>query len=153
MLGADINSQTNINQSLPTGESYFSRLFGGRLGRASYLYGMLWATLVAPLIVFGLSFLLKLVGLPESILITIAWLLFPVWILYIFSFFIRRLHDFNKSGWLALLALIPIVTIIFGLFLLFKKGDEAANNYGSPPKSKIDARLTFGIKPKPGALS
>jgi uncharacterized membrane protein YhaH (DUF805 family) len=47
-------------------------------------------------------------------------------------FAIRRCHDFNGSGWLVLLYLVPIVNLIFALYLLFKPGTEDANAYGPP---------------------
>lgn len=43
---------------------------------------------------------------------------------------IRRLHDLNKSGWLCLLFLLPIVNIIFGFYLMLAPGTQATNNYG-----------------------
>jgi uncharacterized membrane protein YhaH (DUF805 family) len=47
-------------------------------------------------------------------------------------FAIRRCHDFNASGWLVLLFLIPLVNLIFALFMVFKPGTEGANSYGPP---------------------
>lgn len=46
---------------------------------------------------------------------------------------IRRLHDMNMTGWLSVLGLIPIVDIVFELVLLFKKGTDGDNKYGSDP--------------------
>ena len=48
--------------------------------------------------------------------------------------------------------LVPIANLILGLFLLFKKGDEAINKYGPQTKLEIDKRLVFGIKPKREAI-
>lgn len=45
-------------------------------------------------------------------------------------FAIRRLHDFNTSGWWSLLFLLPIVNLIFGLVLLLRRGDEGSNDFG-----------------------
>ena len=46
---------------------------------------------------------------------------------------IRRLHDLNKTGWLALLMLVPVVNTIFSLYLLFAPGTVGANDYGADP--------------------
>lgn len=43
---------------------------------------------------------------------------------------IRRLHDLNKSGWLCLIFLIPIINVIFGLYLMLAPGTKGENNYG-----------------------
>src|SRR5258708_1182063 len=46
---------------------------------------------------------------------------------------IQRFHDLGKSGWRTLLLLIPIANIVFGLMLLFKKGNSTDNQYGPVP--------------------
>ena len=43
----------------------------------------------------------------------------------------RRLHDTGKSGWLQLLALIPIIGAIIVLVLCIPAGDADANKYGA----------------------
>lgn len=149
MPDTKINPQEVTSPQSTSEGSYFSRLFSGRLGRANYFYGMLWINLGIPLILIVPIFVLALIGIPSGAVFIVQLLYSPAWILYSFSFIIRRLHDFNKSGWLSLIMLIPIVNIILGLFLLFKKGDETVNSYGAPPKLKLDARLVFNIKPKP----
>ena len=46
---------------------------------------------------------------------------------------IRRLHDIGLSGWFVLLALIPLVSLGFILYILFKQGTEGDNAYGPDP--------------------
>ncbi len=46
---------------------------------------------------------------------------------------IQRLHDLDKTGWLILLNLIPIINIFFALYLLFAPGTPGPNRYGNPP--------------------
>jgi uncharacterized membrane protein YhaH (DUF805 family) len=45
---------------------------------------------------------------------------------------IRRFHDTNASGWWSALLIVPIVSLGAVLFLLFKRGDAAANRFGPP---------------------
>jgi uncharacterized membrane protein YhaH (DUF805 family) len=45
----------------------------------------------------------------------------------------RRLHDVGKSGWFNLLILVPVLNLIFILYLLFAPGDKQSNRFGSPP--------------------
>ncbi len=45
----------------------------------------------------------------------------------------RRLHDVNKSGWLQLLALIPILGWIYLIYVCAQPGDTADNQYGPVP--------------------
>lgn len=48
-------------------------------------------------------------------------------------FMVRRLNDFNASGWLSLLLLVPIANLVMMLLLLFRKGSEGGNDYGPAP--------------------
>ena len=51
----------------------------------------------------------------------------------------RRLHDIGKSGWLQLLALIPLVGWVILIYWAAQPGDPAANQYGSPPDTPLIA--------------
>ena len=48
---------------------------------------------------------------------------------------VRRLHDVGKSGWFLLVALIPIVGIIWLIILYCKDGESGLNKYGENPKA------------------
>ena len=65
-----------------------------------------------PVVVGGLLFVLGLVGLVVN-----------------FLFAIQRSHDFNTTGWLSLITLIPFSFFV----LLFIPGNPGKNNYGNPP--------------------
>ena len=43
----------------------------------------------------------------------------------------RRLHDVGKSGWLLLLALIPVIGVLIVLFLCIPAGSDESNPYGA----------------------
>lgn len=43
---------------------------------------------------------------------------------------IRRIHDLDKSGWLWLLFLIPLINVIFGIYIMCAKGTDGDNKYG-----------------------
>jgi uncharacterized membrane protein YhaH (DUF805 family) len=47
---------------------------------------------------------------------------------------VRRLHDIGKSGWYVLVALIPIVGVIWLIVLLATEGTAGSNEYGENPK-------------------
>jgi len=46
---------------------------------------------------------------------------------------VRRLHDLNGSGFWVILVFVPLVNIVFFLWLLIKKGTEGDNDYGADP--------------------
>jgi len=50
---------------------------------------------------------------------------------------VRRLHDTNRSGWLVLLDLIPIIGLIINLIFCAQKGTPGKNRYGESPKADI----------------
>ena len=114
----------------------------GRFGRLSYLAWLLLLGLVSFVIafvvffIFGVSAVLLGQSSPDSFggLSAISILLFVIFyivlIYFSFVFVIRRLHDINQTGWLSLLFLVPLVNIIFALYVLFAKGTAGPNNYG-----------------------
>ena len=65
----------------------------------------------------------------------------PIYILYVLAVFIpglavavRRLHDVGKSGWMLLIALIPLIGAIWLLVLLFTDSQKESNKWGQNPK-------------------
>lgn len=47
---------------------------------------------------------------------------------------VRRLHDINKSGWMILVGLIPLVGWIWLIVLSATEGESGVNQYGNNPK-------------------
>jgi uncharacterized membrane protein YhaH (DUF805 family) len=46
---------------------------------------------------------------------------------------IKRLHDLDLSGWFYLVMLIPLVSFLFSLYMLFAPGTDGPNRYGPVP--------------------
>lgn len=46
---------------------------------------------------------------------------------------VRRLHDTNRTGWLVLLALIPLVGAIILIIFYAQEGQKGENQYGPQP--------------------
>lgn len=46
----------------------------------------------------------------------------------------RRLHDMGKSGWMMLVALIPVIGVIWLLVLLVTDSQAGENQWGQNPK-------------------
>jgi uncharacterized membrane protein YhaH (DUF805 family) len=103
----------------------------GRIGRVRYV-----GYLIGLYILFGIAaFLAALVAAPLAI---VAWL---AYIVLAFMLTIQRCHDFNTTGWLSLVSLIPLVNLIFW----FIPGSEGANRYGprTPPNSTLALILVW----------
>ena len=48
---------------------------------------------------------------------------------------VRRLHDTNRSGWMLLIGIIPLIGPIMLLIFLFSEGTRGPNDYGNDPKA------------------
>lgn len=112
--------------------TYEPRVFAltGRIGRLRYFaYGILW-TMIAMIPYFIALANFGILAL-NSGWVKYAWMA-PV---YVASVILssRRLTDLGHSRWFAALMLVPYVSIIPYLYMLFKQGDEEANAYGPPP--------------------
>jgi len=49
---------------------------------------------------------------------------------------IKRLHDIGQSGFLVICAFIPLINLIYLLFLIFADGQPYTNQYGRDPKGR-----------------
>jgi uncharacterized membrane protein YhaH (DUF805 family) len=108
-------------------------VFSGRSRRKEYWMFVLFTFLVA----IGLGFIDALVGTYDDTFgIGLASGLFNLAILVpSIAVNTRRLHDTNKSGWLQLLFIIPLVGLILWIIWMVKDGDQGGNQYGPNPKT------------------
>jgi uncharacterized membrane protein YhaH (DUF805 family) len=105
--------------------------FDGRLGRLQYFgFMVIWWVLF--------FFAGVLIGVDTSPTAGqgagstfISFLLFGTYVIATVSYGVRRLHDFDKSGWWYLLAFIPLVNVVMALILLFAPGTPGRNTFGS----------------------
>ncbi len=137
----------------------------GRFGRLSYLGWHFLLSFTAIIVGFLVLLILSVfsnnnthlfenIGMGFGLLLLVAYLVFLYFIVIIG---IRRLHDLNRTGWLCLLLIVPLVNIIFGLYMLFARGTDGANDYGLPhetqPWEKFCAWLSILLIPALGVLA
>jgi uncharacterized membrane protein YhaH (DUF805 family) len=103
----------------------------GRIGRLRYLAYSTGATLLAGVVAGLAAAVDPTLGSLVSLVAYCGALVFTV------IAGIKRSHDMDWSGWTFLLALIPIV----GLIWVFKSGTQGANSHGAPPPPN-----TMGVK-------
>ncbi len=123
----------------------------GRMGRVRFLnYSFILPILlsVIPFIVSIRGFLdadvhygtgdqkVIFIGILNSLVIAL-WSFLGIFVVLTLLAGIQRWHDLNKSGWLTLLQLIPLIT----MFLWFIPGEKQSNNFGATPKE--NTALTF----------
>lgn len=106
-----------------------------RINRLRYwAHSMLFTfAMIGLFIIIGLlaAFVSDALAIGLGVIAYIAMLVFS------FILIIQRLHDLNKTGWMSLLAIIPLANIYLLVLLIFFKGTEGRNNFGlQPPPNK-----------------
>lgn len=121
--------QSQVGQA--GGEEFSTpRIFAvsGRIGRLRYLaYSV--GMLMVWFIIFGLAVAVMSAAVPALVL-PVVFLSYLFLLIYSFMIAIQRCHDFNTTGWLSLILLIPVASLIF----LFIPGTDGPNDYGNKPK-------------------
>lgn len=51
---------------------------------------------------------------------------------------VRRLHDLEKSGWWFLIVFIPLIGILYLIYLFIQEGDMTENFYGPVPTNMLE---------------
>jgi uncharacterized membrane protein YhaH (DUF805 family) len=99
----------------------------GRIGRARYILYSMGLPLLIMLVAGVLGAFLGGVGV---VLMVIGWIAVIVLSLMLT---VQRAHDFDATGWLAIVGLIPLVNMIFW----FMPGTDGPNRFGAktPPNS------------------
>lgn len=111
----------------------------GRLNRLKYLKYMIILALVLGGTKFTMSCMATLLtGDPNGTLVMIITAILALIagtgnVMLI----IRRIHDLGKSGYFALIAFIPIIGVIFSIYLFCAPGQVGWNQYGADP-SQVD---------------
>lgn len=119
----------------PSGSARYSNVSvlsaDGRIGRFEYFF----YSLVLPFLVFWIIAALagisshfgELGGAIAYVLLAAAFC--AAFIIHI-QLTIQRCHDFNRSGWFALLILVPLASLLFCLI----PGSKLINRFGYPPR-------------------
>lgn len=87
---------------------------------------------------FGIAFIVML-GLVYIPFIAMFWILM-----------IQRLHDLDKSGWMSVLMVVPVVNIVVALYMMCWSGTKSSNRFGKrPPPNKLWHWLVSLLLPLP----
>lgn len=102
--------------------------FSGRSSRSEYWWWMLAGVLFQ--IICTIIAVLGNVGVVA---------IFPILlVLPTATMIVRRLHDLEKSGWWFLIVLIPLVGILYLIYLFMQEGDMNENIYGPVPTNILE---------------
>lgn len=101
----------------------------GRIGRVRYIGYTAGLTILIAAAGFGLGALAGRVTGQSGVAIALVGLTYVAIMAVQFLLAIQRAHDFNQTGWLSVLVLVPLVSLIFW----FIPGTKDENQYGPPP--------------------
>lgn len=106
----------------------------GRIGRVRYINN-----LVGLYILFGI-----VTGALTALAGPLAQALWIGYMVLAFMLTIQRCHDFDTSGWLSLLSLVPLANLVFW----FIPGSGGRNRYGAPtPPNSVFSLILVWIVP------
>ena len=96
--------------------------FSGRASKSEYWWFQLYA-----IIIYGMQFVF------QGDLVLVFSILVIANIIPLYAAGVRRLHDTDKSGWMVLISVIPIIGLYI-IFLLMGDGSKGKNRFGPKPK-------------------
>lgn len=118
--------------------TFINNPFKGRVGRLGLVLGVATNTLLAGVTIFGyITFANWVYQYSQATILGILSIIIFVFLnigfmIISLTFYIRRLHDIDRSGWWTMLLFVPIVNFLFIFYLLIKSGTRGENKYGSP---------------------
>lgn len=117
-----------------------TRMFtlSGRIGRVRWL-GYSTAASMLTSVLLGVAIALVASQAEVALFLPILNLVFTMAIFVIMAR--RRCHDLGVSPWMMLIGFIPLVNLYFIYLMLFKRGDDGANEYGPPPRPNDRAAI------------
>jgi uncharacterized membrane protein YhaH (DUF805 family) len=133
-------TQANLSDTNSDNTSYQPQFFSvrGRIGRLRFL-SYSWLSMICMTFISGIFFgvlmamLMRTQTMNSAIMGVLPLVIYLPGLLVSLVFTKRRLNDLNLSGWIGVLALIPFLNLIFGLYLLFAPGTSDNNRYGPVP--------------------
>ena len=96
--------------------------FSGRASKSEYWWFQLYNA-----IIYVLTFVF------HGDLVLLFSILIIVNLIPVYAVGVRRIHDSNKSGWLVLISLIPLIGLYI-FVLLLQDGSKGKNRFGAKPK-------------------
>ena len=96
--------------------------FSGRASKSEFWWFQLYA-----IIIYGMQFVF------QGDLVLVFSILVIANIIPLYAAGVRRLHDTDKSGWMVLISVIPLIGLYI-IVLLIADGTKGKNRFGPKPK-------------------
>ncbi len=143
---SDVRQAANNTPYQPKFFSVHGRI--GRLRYLAYLFAFYLITLPVIGVLIGLTVMFSsdggglLMGL-FGLLTFAAYIAVLVFVIILAK---RRFNDMDKSGWLCLLLLIPLVNLFVALWVIFGRGTAGPNKFGAEPnKNPLGVKILAGL--------
>ena len=131
--------------------------FSGRIGRLRYLaYSiglyLFIGVVIGPIIAIlgvaggdgGMGMSMDGGGMPILAMAVMVVLFISAFVASI-AFTKRRLNDLDRTGWWFLISFIPLVGMLFAIYLIFFPGSDESNNYGPAPVANSGGVIIFAM--------
>lgn len=106
-----------------TGGFDFTKIIIGRVDKTNFFYSVLVGVVVGSLLSF-----IPLVNIVAGLALAVLGI----------GMSVRRFHDINMTGWATIGLFIPVLGLLGVVYLCWKDGDVATNQYGPTPDPKRD---------------
>ena len=137
MEGSTSGRPANMMPFMDAMKSGFKNSFtlSGRASRSEYWYWVLGGFIFQIVMIVG-SLVLAIIEIPvlPALMILAPILLVPGSITLV----VRRLHDVGMSGWMWFVALVPVVGVLYLIYLFVQEGDIGENAYGAVPTNMLE---------------
>lgn len=135
--GSTSGRPANMMPFMDAMKSGFKNSFtlSGRASRSEYWYWVLGGFIFQIVMIVG-SLVLAIIEIPvlPALMILAPILLVPGSITLV----VRRLHDVGMSGWMWFVALVPVVGVLYLIYLFVQEGDMGENAYGAVPTNMLE---------------
>ena len=135
--GSTSGRPANMMPFMDAMKSGFKNSFtlSGRASRSEYWYWVLGGFIFQIVMIVG-SLVLAIIEIPvlPALMILAPILLVPGSITLV----VRRLHDVGMSGWMWFIALVPVVGVLYLIYLFVQEGDMGENAYGAVPTNMLE---------------
>ena len=107
----------------------------GRASRSEYWFWVLGG-LVFQLTMFigSIVFIVMEIPVLPGLMAVAPILLVPASI----TIAVRRLHDLGMSGWMNFVVLVPVIGVIYLIYLFVQEGDMGENAFGAVPTNMLE---------------
>lgn len=131
----------------------------GRIGRVRYFAYTMGLTLLMYAVLIPLLFLTGMSGAMSGdpgaasaanpiVAVVGGLLIFALYIavlVMMVGYMVRRLNDLGKSGWMALLFLVPLANLVLWVYIQFFPGQKAPNQFGPAPVANSGGVIALAL--------